>query len=243
MISSVGVVIPAHNESERIGPCLESVLRALAAVPASVERGIWVVADRCGDGTQKIVEETLGRRPGCGWQDLELALPVGRVRDLGFRSALAQLHVAGLDRTWLISTDADTTVPSSWVVDHLRKAGAGAAAVAGSATLDSTAGLHPRAAERYRQILSGQRHGDQHCGSYAANLGVRADAYLAVGGFRPLASGEDADLLSRLERHGFRVDRPAGIRVTTSARLDGRAHGGVSDLLRTLHEDAVASVN
>lgn len=242
MISAVRVVIPAHNEIERIGDCLESVLRALAAAPPAFDTGIWVVADRCCDGTQKVVETVIGGRPGCGWEDSLSYSPIGRVRDLGFRSVLGRLRHVGPDRAWLISTDADSTVPPNWIIDHLRKAADGAAAVAGSAALDSSAGLHPLAAKRYQRIVSRQRHGGQHYGAYAANLGVRADAYLAVGGFRDLASGEDADLLARLERYGYRVARPVGLSVTTSSRLDGRAQGGVSDLLRRLQDDATTSI-
>ncbi|MFP5070727.1 glycosyltransferase [Pseudonocardia nantongensis] len=40
---------------------------------------------------------------------------------------------------------------------------------------------------------------------YAANLGVRADAFEQVGGFPDLASGEDHGMGARLRAAGFRV--------------------------------------
>lgn len=238
MISSVMVVIPARNEVDRIEACLESALVALEAAPAGVETGVWVVADRCRDGSEKVVERVIGGRPGCGWQVSTRPFTIGQVRRLGFQSALAHVRSRPLDCIWMISTDADSTVPPNWIVDHLKKAATGATAVAGAAALDSLAHLHPLAAERYRRLLSQQRSGGQHHGAYAANLGVRADAYLAVGGFRDMATGEDADLLSRLEAHGYSVMRPVGIEVRTSARFHGRAQGGLSVLLRSLHDEA-----
>ncbi len=243
MISSVTVVVPAHNEVDRIASCLDSILVALAGAPPGVATGVWVVADRCTDGTATVVDRLIGGRPRCGWQESRLVLPIGHLRRLGFRSALGQADRGALYRHWLISTDADTTVPPTWVADHLQHADAGAAAVAGAAVLDSVANLHPLAAARYHRIVALQRRQDQHLGAYAANLGVRADAYVAVGGFRALASGEDADLLARLVAGGYRVDRPAHVQVTTSGRLNGRAQGGVSHLLRRLHDDAMARVH
>ena len=72
---------------------------------------------------------------------------------------------------------------------------------------------------------------------YGANLGVRADAYLRVGGFPADGSGEDHGLWQRLAAAGYTLVQPVGIRVRTSARLRGRADGGLAGLLRALHLD------
>jgi hypothetical protein len=37
-ITAVGVVVPAHDEQERIGACLRSVRRALDRLPAGTAR-------------------------------------------------------------------------------------------------------------------------------------------------------------------------------------------------------------
>jgi hypothetical protein len=70
---------------------------------------------------------------------------------------------------------------------------------------------------------------------YAANLGVRADAWLAAGGFPHVPIGEEHALLTLLRAQGRPVTSSTTIRVRTSARLHGRAHGGLADLLRKLH--------
>ena len=93
---------------------------------------------------------------------------------------------------------------------------------------------------RYEAIRAAQRQPGGHGNVYAANLGVRADAYEAVGGFAPVASGEDQDLWHRLGRAGYRLRYATEPVVTTSARQQGRAAGGVADLLSRLHTDDIA---
>jgi hypothetical protein len=156
---------------------------------------------------------------------------------------LARLASVPASRTWLLSTDADSTVPPSWVVNHLRFAESGSDAVAGTVGLDATGRLDPSVLRRYARVVdagfetAGSGCGDAggHRHAYAANLGVRASAYLDVGGFPPVASGEDHALLHRLRRAGYWIARPTDLRVRTSARLDGRARGGLADLLGRLH--------
>ncbi len=61
---------------------------------------------------------------------------------------------------------------------------------------------------------------------HGANLGVRGDAYLAVGGFPPLAVSEDAALVGALALAGRTVLRTPSCPVVTSARRHPRAPGG-----------------
>jgi hypothetical protein len=63
---------------------------------------------------------------------------------------------------------------------------------------------------------------------------VRGSAFQRVGGFPPVACGEEHALLVRLRGAGLRVVSPTGVRARTSARRDGRASGGLADLLRAL---------
>jgi hypothetical protein len=69
---------------------------------------------------------------------------------------------------------------------------------------------------------------------HGANIGIRASAYLAAGGFRALATAEDHDLLAAVTRIGRPVLRAADITVQTSARRQARAPHGFGHLLRTL---------
>jgi hypothetical protein len=263
VVTAVGVVVPARDEQERIGACLASVRRALAALPGDVAVAGAVVLDRCADATPERVAAVLADwpeavalpvaadgtgadarqesrvgflapvrdRPAVRWQ----GTGVGAVRDLGVRHVLQRLGAHSPTGTWLLSTDADTTVPLDWVRAHLRCAADGAHAVAGLAELAGVEHLAADALLRYRAIVDRGLHGHTHHHVYGANLGVRADAYLAVGGFPQDGAGEDHGLWRRLRAAGYVLAQPVGITVRTSARLRGRADEGLADLLRTLH--------
>jgi hypothetical protein len=91
-------------------------------------------------------------------------------------------------------------------------------------------GLRPAARTKW----AGRHHlRDGHPHVHGANFGIRGDAYLALGGWPPLASGEDADLARRAARTGhLRISRIGSAPVTTSARREGRAPRGFSSYLR-----------
>ena len=85
-------------------------------------------------------------------------------------------------------------------------------------------------AERYvAQLLPDLTHPHVH----GANLGVRADAYLAVGGFDDLDLHEDHVLAARLREAGRPVVTTSLDPVVTSHRLQGRIDGGVATDLRS----------
>jgi glycosyltransferase involved in cell wall biosynthesis len=235
VILAVGVVVPARNERELIGDSLRHLRVALAALPARIERAVCVVADRCTDDTARVARAVFA-----GWDNARVvpnhqAATIGDVRHLGVARLTAMLGAHHPARTLVLCTDADSTVGPGWALAHLRLAERGWHAVAGAAELSQP--LPPVVAARYRAVRGHARARDGHGNVYGANLGFRADAYTAIGGFGPLASGEDQDLWRRLGAAGFRLicaDEPV---VRTSARRHGRADGGVAALLRRLHHD------
>ncbi len=241
MITAVGVVVPARNERARIGACMQSIQQALLALPTALEHAVCVVLDRCTDDTAGVVGTIAGTTPGWVCEASDRAMSIGALRHQGSLTILRQLRQHRPNHVWLLNTDADTVVPPNWAVDHCRYATRGAGAVAGIADLHGFAHLHPRAATAYRALIRRMRHENVHTQVYGANLGVRADAYLAVGGFHPTCSGEDADLVERLELAGFEVARPVEVRVATSARLQGRAPAGLASLLAGLQQLATAA--
>ena len=222
----VGVVVPARDEEARIEACLEAV--AAAVRRAGRPTVVCVVADRCRDATAELaraagVDVLVNHRP----------LTVGDVRNLGYRRVACRLGGV-TERTWLLGTDADTVVPPTWIVDHLRYAETGAAAVAGVVDLDDPHLLPADAVARYTRLVAARVAGRWHGHAYAANLGVRADAFLQVGGYPGVVSGEEHALLARLRHAGHRVLYPTDVRARTSARTTGRARGGLADLLFAL---------
>jgi len=229
VIGAVGVVVPARDERHRIGACLRSVFRAVrtAGVPAVV----CVVLDRCRDGTEEFVRAAF---PDALVVRNEFPLQLGEVRALGMRTVLAGFARLDPGSVWLLNTDADSTVGADWVRRHLAHADAGADAVTGLVRLTGTGRLRPATLRRYLDhVAAGVRPLD-HDHVYGANLGTRAAAYLAVGGYAPLDTGEDRDLWFRLVAAGHPVVQPADLVVRTSARVDGRALGGLASLLGDL---------
>lgn len=164
------------------------------------------------------------------------ATTIGEVRDHGVNHLDLVGHQPS--RVWLLSTDADTTVAPDWALRHLELARRGAHAVAGVALLSPHAALPAAVARRYSALLAGTRGPDGHGNVYAANLGLRADAYRAVGGFGAVATGEDHDLWRRLRQAGYRRRYAENAQVVTSARRRGRARGGLADLLANLDREA-----
>ena len=142
------------------------------------------------------------------------ALTVGDVRNLGFRHVVERLGAVA-ERMWLLSTDADTIVPSrpgcSTTCATPRP---GAIAVAGAVDLDDPHLLPADALARYTAPRRAP-------GSRAAPTGTptpptsacAADAFQRVGGFPGVIAGEEHALLVRLRHAGPAravADRRAG---------------------------------
>lgn len=244
---SVAVVIPARDEADGIAACVASVRASLhRAGPGAIH--VVVVADRCVDPTAEVARHALG--PDGEVIEID-AGRVGVARRQGVERALAALGPkAPPDLTWLASTDADTVVPVRWIGRHLALAGRGAAGVAGVVRLDDL-----DADRRLARHLLGRRdaiatdgiprhvHGPDgtHGHVHGANLGVRADAYLAVGGWPRLATAEDHALWRRLGDAGWPLVSSVDAWVTTSGRVRGRAPYGFAHLLSRIGDHASAS--
>jgi Glycosyl transferase family 2 len=205
--------------------CL-AALRAAALVVAPVPVRICVVADACADRTADIARQARA--------DVIVIRErnVGAARAAGMAAALRQLRDQPPETVWLASTDADTCVPPWWLAYQLDYAASGWDAVLGTVTVADWNEHPPHlpAAFAARYTFGEGPHPHVH----GANLGCRASAYLKAGGFRPLPTGEDHDLLAALGRTGCAIARSSAITVTTSSRRRGRAPAGFSQLLASL---------
>ncbi|MGK5684231.1 glycosyltransferase [Actinoplanes sp. URMC 104] len=214
-MNRIAVVVPAHNERDLLPACLDSL--ALAKAPVPVE--VVVVADACTDDTAALAA-------AAGATVLEIAARnVGRARAAGMDHALRH----GPDGLWLATTDADSRVPPEWLLWHLTHAAAGADLLAGTVLVDDWAGWPDALPGLYES-----RYAASNAHVHGANLGVAAAAYLAAGGFRPVAHDEDRGLIAQVRAAGGRVVDDATCPVVTSARADGRAPLGFSSYLRGL---------
>lgn len=222
-IARVAVVVPARDEEARLGACLGSVAVARAVLQDRrpwLEVDVVVVLDRCTDRSGEIA-----RAAGVDCVVVD-AGSVGAARRAGVARVAGLSGDSSLEDVWVATTDADTTVPPSWLLDHVQLADLGHDLVVGAVHPEpdelSPAGLHA-----WRS-----RHAGPALHVHGANLGVRLAAYLGAGGFPEVREHEDVALFEAVRRGG----RPwvAGTEVTTSARLSGRTPGGFAGYVRAL---------
>jgi glycosyltransferase involved in cell wall biosynthesis len=232
MVQTLAVIVPAADEQERIAACLAAINVARRRLLKS-DLGVWsvhviVVLDACIDETPAIVARfAAADHVQVVTSD---ARRVGAARRLGALRALATEPTA--ERLWLANTDADSAVPPDWLTRMVTAADAGYQVVLGtvlpSAELPRVLGSAWLASH---QLDEGHPH------VHGANLGIRADTYLELGGWNgTLACNEDIDLANRAAAAGLRILRTATIPVLTSARMTGRTADGFSSYLRHLRE-------
>jgi cellulose synthase/poly-beta-1,6-N-acetylglucosamine synthase-like glycosyltransferase len=222
---SIGVIVPAQNEEATIKRCIESIIAAADLSGRRDSLWIVVVADACSDATAQIARRELGQFGRVLECNVRSA---GTARKLGVDAVLEHFHGVDAHSIWLANTDADTSVPVDWIDIQLAFADDGVTGVAGIVQLNTDGCV--KAHEIYRATYHIQSDGT-HTHVHGANIAVRADAYLDVGGWRDLALSEDHCLWGRLRSRGWRVSSPARSVVLTSARLVGRARGGLADTL------------
>ena len=227
---SIAVVVPARNEAQSIGECLQAIIAATKYPGSERWRSqIVVVADSCDDSTARIARKVLGDRGVV----IEASLgSVGAARRLGTAQALRYLAGRPPSSVWLANTDGDSVVPTDWLHRQLGLAAAGYEGVAGTIRLDSCLYRGRDIADELMADYFTAPDGS-HPHVHGANLGVRADAYLKAGGWSDAALAEDHCLWQRMWRSGAKPVSSAAVCVQTSSRFHGRAEGGFACTLRS----------
>ncbi len=223
--AAVGIVIPARDEEALLPACLDSVADAvhvLGAEHPEIRTRVFVVLDACRDRSAHVVS---GR---CGVSPVVIqARNVGIARAHGVAAAAGWAAASGARPLWLANTDGDSVVPRHWLLAQVRMAGDGHGLVVGTVT--------PRPDDLTREELAlwRERHSadDGHAHIHGANLGFSQEAYELVGGFAPIPSHEDVELVTAMRQAGVHWIASGEIPVATSGRRVARAPDGFAGYL------------
>jgi Glycosyl transferase family 2 len=247
------VAVPARNEAQRLPSLIDSLGRQTWLAGPERRLPVVLILNNCNDHSAATAIRAAARHQKLLLDVIQINFPtsqahVGSARRLAMERAL-ELANDRL-RSVLLTTDGDAVPRCDWIENNLRAIDEGAAIVGGHIIGDRTeeAFLGPHFLRRARhQLYYGglidrlktlidpiphdpwPRHSD-HTG---ASLAVRADVYAAVGGIPALPFREDLALVSLVRGAGYRLRHPLDIQVQVSARLDGRAPGGMADCLKS----------
>ncbi|RUQ84904.1 glycosyltransferase [Labedella gwakjiensis] len=224
------VVVPAHDEHELIGACLEALRLArdrLLGTEPGVEVGVVVVLDASTDGTAEVVATS-----GLATTVVEIAEQnVGAARRAGAEAAVASPTSVPDAHRWLATTDADSRVDPSWLAVHLDALTSGVDVLLGTVRPD----FDDLDEDGRRRWLETHPPGHLPGNVHGANLGVRLDAYRRIGGFAALAEHEDVDLVARARLADLDVRATLAAPVITSGRRIGRTPGGYAAFLASAY--------
>lgn len=221
----IGIVVPAHDEEDTIGPCIRSLVRASSDPKLEGEAVLVVVVlDSCSDATEAIV------------RGLGVRCTAVQARNVGVARARGAELALDAGARWLAFTDADTVVAPDWIYAHVSQ---GSDAVCGTVAVDDWGDYGELMRTHYANSYT-DADGHQHI--HGANLGISAAAYRAVGGFSPLESSEDVALVNALRHHGASIAWTAAPRVVTSARRTYRAPMGFGATLERIDRDTCYAV-
>lgn len=228
----VCVLIPAHNEEKLLPRCLYSVLAACKQLPYQTTSDIILAVDSSTDNTLNVGIKILKNR---GTVLIINESNVGCARKIATEAAL--MHYQGpLNKCWLAHTDADCKVPKNWLVEQIKLANSGVQGVTGIVKVDSYAEHDKNVPAKFLNQYVINPNGT-HPHIHGANMGVRADIYKMIGGWRELATAEDHDLWNRLSLLNIKQVSDAKLCVLTSGRKIGRAPNGFAAKLASFNGD------
>lgn len=211
----VSVVIPAYNEAGNIPRTLESLAAQTTAWPFEVIVVDNASTDQTGAAAKRFSQQinlTVIQQPVKGR---------GAARAAGFRQARGDI---------IMSTDADTAVPTDWI-DRLIAGFSDPkiAAVTGTCQINDCARwtnrifnwFQPNAMRLYRMTFG-------HFWLTGSNFAIRRSAYLKSGGFTPAVNDlEDIEL-------GFRVRKVGRIKFIRDVPVTSSGHRFQGGLVKGL---------
>jgi hypothetical protein len=250
------IVVPAKNEEASL-PALVAALATqitLDGTPLLREKyEIIFLLNNCTDRTAQIVAELQKALVEVKLYCAEITLApdeahVGRARQILFDVAAERFRDLDRSTGLILTTDADTVPAPDWIAQTEIEIARGVDGVGGRITLPAgeLAKLpdgvrryflldigYRRALEELRTLYAPDRHDPfpRHHQHFGGSLAVTAAAYDRAGGMPLARSSEDVALYRALLASGGKFRHSYRVKTVTSARLDGRAFGGLADAL------------
>lgn len=245
------VCVPARNEVERLPSLLRSLQEQTWLRARKRPLRMVLVLNNCDDSSRAVVERVARDLPRISLYLIEVRFSpehahVGSARRLAMNRAFSLAP----RKSVLLSTDADATPRHDWIEANLRAIASGADLVAGhivgNKQEEASLGFrfvrraarhsyYAKLVDRLASLVDPVSHDPwpRHSDHTGASLAVRSEVYAAVGGMPASPFREDIAFVANVCRAGYRLRHPLNVQVTVSARLDGRAMGGMSDCLKS----------
>jgi hypothetical protein len=235
------VAIPVRNEERHLTACLDGLLAQTHRADAIV-----LLLNNCHDASLDICRQV--SQSVCGLHIVECQLN-GHEASAGEARRLALIHAHTLAANGVIlTTDADSTVPATWVADNLAEIAKGADCVCGMAVIapeDDGANRQRLEFDDMRETLLIALQDEiaaivdpdpfdpwpRHQQNSGASIAVRADILHRAGGPPRIACGEDRALVAKLALFDAKICHPPHLQVAVSGRLNGRATGGMAETI------------
>ena len=261
----VCVVVPARNEESNLPQLIAALagqfgLDGLPFDPEVFE--VIVLLNNCIDHSAAILRDL--QSPGMlKLHVAEITLEaseahVGRARQILFDTAYDRFRAIGRADGLILTTDADTRPEPDWIGQTCAEFAGNVSGVGGRILLEpeERAALpasvqrlflldvgYRRALEEMRSLYAPEPEDPfpRHHQHYGASLAVTATAYAKAGGMPLTRSSEDAALYRAVVASGGRFRHSDRVRVRTSARVLGRAEGGLANALGRWQDQANAA--
>jgi glycosyltransferase involved in cell wall biosynthesis len=255
----VSVIVPVRNEAHHLAKTLESLRLQQNAVGQPLNPAIYevlVLVNNCTDASLVVAQSYQKRYPDFSLHLADIQLPppkanIGAVRRLLMDEACRRLTSVGKTEGIIASTDGDTVVDSQWLWHVMNEIRQGADAVGGRILTHPDKNpvrlFHLRdvtyrtLVARLESQLDPVPHDPwpRHFQHFGANLAVTCAMYQKAGRLPEVPYLEDEAFYKALVRVDARVRQSPLVRVTTSARMQGRVAVGFSEQLRcwaTMHK-------
>lgn len=250
-LSHVVVAIPVRDEAARIGRLLTALARA--AERTSLPVTALILANNCSDDSVAVVQ--MFSHPALRIEIRQTVFPAGTAS--AGRARRMAMDLGAQPGALLMTTDADATPGPDWIAAALDAVQTGADLVCGTiitrvphvlATLSGARITRAEVAHAALQHeirhclnqLSGHQPWGGACPHYmesGASMAIRADSYLAIGGLPARDHSEDRALVHLAGTRGLGIRYLPGMTARVSARLQGRAEGGMAACLRHRMQD------